>query len=326
MELVNFFNLNSFKKNSSIDISVVVPCYATHDCINPLYERLKKVLEGINLSFEIIFINDGSPQQDWSVINQLTKSDDSVKGINFARNFGQHIAITAGLDFSTGRWVIVMDADLQDVPEEIVKFYAKAQEGYDIVLGRRINRSDGILKKFGSWLFYKIYDMITDQVTDNTVSNYGIYSRTVVDSFCSMREKVRNFSQFIKWLGFNQVYINIDHAKRYSGKSSYDLWRMIRLASHTITALSNKPLLISVQLGSAIAMLAFTYGLYLILKYLFFGISVTGWTSLMVSIYFLAGMILMNIGILGIYIGKIFDEVKKRPLYVIKDTSNLDFK
>jgi polyisoprenyl-phosphate glycosyltransferase len=321
---VNFYNIDSLTHKSTIDISVVLPCYATADCLKPLYERLKKIFEENNLSFELIFINDGSPHDDWRVISELSKKDDRVKGINFARNFGQHTAITAGLDFSTGRWLVVMDADLQDVPEEILKFYNKAQEGFDIVLGRRINRSDGVLKKIGSFVFYKIYDMLTDQITDHTISNYGIYSRIVVDSFCSMREKVRNFSQFIKWLGFNQVYVNINHAKRYSGKSSYSLLRMVRLASHTITALSNKPLLISVQIGSLIALLSFAYGIYLILKYLFLGISVTGWTSLMVSIYFLAGMILMNIGILGIYIGKIFDEVKKRPLYVIKQKINLE--
>lgn len=310
--------LNSAK----CELSVVVPSYACDDCLDELYKRLTSSLKTITDNYEIIMVNDASPKEDWKVIENLASQDSRVKAINFSKNCGQHYAITAGLDYSSGNWVVVMDADLQDQPEEIPRLYNKTKDGFDIVFGRRVNRQDNFLKKASSALFYKFYDFLTEQVTDHTVGNFGIYSRTVVDNYCSMRETVRNFSQFVRWLGFEVAYIDIQHAERFSGETSYSLWRMIRLASHTVIALSNKPLLISVQLGFWIASLAFIYSLYLILKYLVYGITVTGWTSLMVSVYFLAGLILMNIGILGLYIGKIFDEVKKRPLYVVKETRN----
>lgn len=307
---------------SKVKISVVVPCYACDDCLVELHKRLTAVLTSITESYEIILVNDASPANDWQVIQELAANDPKVKALNFVRNFGQHYALTAGLDFSSGEWIIVMDADLQDRPEEILQFYAKALEGYDVVLGRRVDRQDSLIKKAIASLFYRFYDLLTGQVTDNTVGNFGIYSRTVVDNYCAMREQARNFSQFMRWLGFNTAYVNITHSERFSGKSSYNLLRMIKLASSTILSLSNTPLYLSVQLGFVIAVTAFIYGLFLIFRYCMYQTIIEGWTSVMVSVYFLAGLILFNIGILGLYIGKTFNETKRRPLYIVKEKIN----
>lgn len=300
-------------------ISVVVPVYGCKPCLMELYTRLKTVLNNLVTEFEIIFVNDSSPDDSWKLIQYLCVTDHSVVGINLSRNFGQHNAITAGIDYVSGDYLVVMDCDLQDQPEEIGRLFTKLNEGFDVVFGRRTDRQDTFLKKLSSKLFYNVFDYFTENNSDSSVANFSIASRKVVDNFVRIREQNRSYPLFIKWLGFNVGYIGIKHVGRNIGKSSYSFRKLMKLATNSIISQSNKPLRLSIMFGFYIASISLIFGLYLIYKYLFMDQPISGWTSVMVSLYFIGGLLFANMGILGLYIGKIFDEVKQRPLYVVKD-------
>ncbi len=302
-------------------LSIVTPVYGCCKSLNELYRRLSLSLSQITKDFEIIMINDASPDDSWSVIQKLAKNDKRVKGINFSRNFGQHYAITAGIDYAQGDWVVVMDCDLQDQPEEIIKLYNKAKEGYDIVFGRRHIREDSFIKKLGSKIFYKIYDYFTESKVDNSVANFSIISVKVVKELRKLKEQNRAFPLFVNWVGFKRTNIDIVHAKREEGESSYTLQKLINLAIDSIVSQSNKPLKLSIKFGFILSFLSIFYAIWLVLRYFIYSVPVEGWTSVMVSIYFIAGLLFANMGFLGLYIGKIFDETKDRPLYVIQETT-----
>lgn len=306
-----------------IQISVVSPIYGCKACLPELYERLVASLSQISPSFEIILVNDACPENSWECIELLCERDSRVKGINLSRNFGQHYAISAGLDHARGEWVVVMDCDLQDQPEEILKFYAKAQEGYDIVFGQRVNRKDSFFKKFGSAAFNKVLEYFTGARHDNTIANFGIYAKKVIATINRYREQSRDFLLFAKLVGFKKAVIEIEHAPRAHGESSYTLSKLIRLAIDSIVSHSNKPLRLCIKLGFFIAMASMGFAFWLILRYFFYHTPTEGWTSLMVSMFFMFGLLFAIIGIVGLYIGKIFDEVKQRPLYIIGETKNL---
>lgn len=303
-------------------ISVVIPVYGCKECLHELYHRLIQVLPTINPEFEVILINDACPQGSWAVIQELTEKDNRIKGINLSRNFGQLKAILAGLDCASGDYIVVMDGDLQDQPEDIVKLYTKIKEGFDVVFGRRQNRKDCLSKRILSAGFYKIYDYFTDGDFDYTIGNFSISRQIVINNYRRIREQNRSFTLFIKWMGFNQTAINVEHAERTYGRSSYDLRKRWNLAKNIIIAQSNKPLRFSISFGITVSISSFIYALYLTIRYYYSNITVTGWTSLIVSLFFLSGLVLMNIGIVGLYIGKIFDETKGRPIYIVKDVIN----
>ncbi|SFE82970.1 glycosyltransferase family 2 protein [Alteribacillus iranensis] len=313
-------------KNENPHMSVVIPVYGCGDCLIQLYKRLKETLETVTNNFEVILVDDCSPDQAWEVIQQLIIRDNRIRGVRFSRNFGQHAAITAGLDKASGDWVVVMDCDLQDQPEEITKLYAKAQEGYDVVFARRYDRRDTFMKKWSSRMFYKIYDYFTEGKSDPTIANFSITSRKVVSHFRQMREQNRNFPLFIQWMGFRTAAVNVEHHERVHGKSSYNLSKLVNLAIDGIVSQSNKPLRLSIKFGFLLAVGAVIYGLYLMYQYFFMFKPVPGWTSLMVSIYFVGGLLFANLGMIGLYIGKVFDEVKKRPLYIIEESSGFEEK
>ncbi|MCK5535628.1 MAG: glycosyltransferase family 2 protein [Bacteroidales bacterium] len=301
-------------------ISVIVPVYGCTGSLELLYERLKTSLLGIVDDFEIIMVNDASPDNSWQIIKMLSKKDHRVKGVNFSRNFGQHRAIAAGLDYTIGDWVVVMDCDLQDSPEEIEKLYREAQKGYDAVFGLRYNRNDSFFKKLGSKIFYKIYNYFLGTKIDGSIGNFSIISSKVVKELTRLQEQNHSYLLFIDWLGFNRTAIKIEHTHREEGKSSYTFNTLISLAIDSIISQSNKPLKISIKFGFMISSLSMVYAFYLIIMYLLNDIIVEGWTSVIVSIYFIAGLLFANLGVLGLYIGKIFDEQKKRPLYIVKET------
>ncbi len=309
------------KMEDKVHISVVTPVYGCASVLERLYKRLVDTLEKITDSFEIIMVNDKSPDNAWEVIEQLAMQDERVKGINLSRNFGQHFAITAGLDFVKGDWIVVMDCDLQDQPEEIAKLYKKAMEGYDVVFGKRTERKDGFFKKLGSKLFYIVYDYFTDTKNKSGTANFGIFSKKVIENYKRMREHNRTFPLFIRWIGFKTAEIDIEHAARPEGKSSYNLYRLFSLAFDSIVSQSNKPLRLSIGFGFIMSFLSMVYGIWQIIKYYMWGVPVEGWTSVIVSIYFIGGLLFANMGILGIYIGKIFNETKNRPLYIIDKTT-----
>ncbi len=298
-------------------ISVVIPVYRAETCLEELYRRLKDALEPISHDFEIVLVEDCGGDRSWQIIAELAQRDQRVKGIQFSRNFGQHCGITAGLDYCDGDWVVVMDCDLQDRPEEIPRLYAKAQEGYEIVLARRGKRNHPLLKRLLSWTFYRLFSYLADTEYDPQAGNYRIISRKVVAGYRTMRERSRFFGSLVNWMGFPASSIDVRHADRYDGQSTYTFGKLWRLATETIIAYSDKPLRLAIRCGFVIAALAFLCGVYVLVRNLLYGSPVTGWSSLMVSIYFIGGIIIALLGIIGIYLGKTYDESKKRPLYII---------
>ena len=299
-------------------ISVVIPVYKAEHCLDELYQRLKAALESISPDFEIVLVEDCGGDNSWQVIERLAAVDPRVCGIQFSRNFGQHYGITAGLDHSHGDWVVVMDCDLQDRPEEIPRLYTKAQEGFDIVLALRGARHDPLLKRLTSSLFYKVFSYLADIEYDGASGNFRIMSRKVVTSFRRMGEQLRFFGGLVQWLGFPTSSIEVEHAERFEGNSTYTFSKLWKLATETIIAYSDKPLRIGVRFGFGMAALAFCYGLYILMRAWVHGSPIPGWNSLIVSLYFIGGIIIAMLGIIGIYLGKAFDESKKRPLYIIR--------
>lgn len=299
-------------------ISVVIPVYKAESCLDELYQRLKTNLESITTEFEIILVEDCGGDNSWQVIERLVAADARVRGIQFSRNFGQHYGITAGLDYCQGDWVVVMDCDLQDRPEEIPRLYAKAQEGFDIVLALRGTRQDSLLKRISAWFFYKIFSYLADIKYDGDSGNFRIMSRKVVTNFCQMREQLRFFGGLMQWMGFPTTSIEVKHEARLVGKSTYTFSKLWKLSTDTIIAYSDKPLRLSIRLGFLMAIASFSYGAYFLGRALLYGTEVQGWTSLIVSLFFIGGIIISILGVIGIYLGKTFDEAKGRPLYIVR--------
>lgn len=304
-------------------ISIVVPVYHGELMIDELITRLRKILMQIENDFEIILVNDASPDSSWNRIVQHCTIDERVKGINLSRNFGQHYAITAGLQYTQGEWIVVMDCDLQDRPEEIPNLYKKAKEGYDIVYARRTVRKDHFLKRISSTLFHSVYNWLSGMQTDKTIANFGIYHHKVIAEYNKMPEYARSFPSLIRYLGYKDTAIDVQHAERAEGKSSYSLYKLLKLSFDVIISNSNKPLRLSVGLGFGMAAVSFLLALYnLIAKWIGI-IHVPGFTSTIFSIWFVGGLLLFVLGVLGLYIGKIFDQVKGRQLFVVKETLNI---
>jgi dolichol-phosphate mannosyltransferase len=305
-----------------MEISVISPVYGCRESIQELYEKVTATLQKICNSYEIIFVNDNCPQNSWEVISDIAKNDKNVKAIKLSRNFGQHYAITAGIDYCSGNYVVVMDCDLQDKPQEIEKLYQKAIEGYDIVYGRRVERQDSFFKSFSSKLFHKTLEYFTESEHDHTIGNFGIYSKKVINALKNLKEKSRDFLLLVKIVGFKKTEIDVEHDARAYGKSSYNLSKMINLAVDSIVSHSNKPLKLIIQLGLMVSMLSFFVAVGLVVAHFTYGFSVEGWTSLMVSMFFLFGLLFGILGVIGLYIGKIFDQVKNRPLYIVDEIIN----
>lgn len=294
--------------------------------LDELVHRISASVKSITEEYEIILVNDMSPDNSWSKIVNICTSDKHVKGINLSRNFGQHYAITAGLSKSFGEWVVVMDCDLQDCPEEIPKLFAKAQEGYDSVFAQRIERQDTFLKRLSSTIFYWVFSFLTDSEQDKTVANFGIYHRKVVNAILSMGDSIRYFPIMAQWVGFRKSYLPVQHAEREIGKSSYSLFRLLRLASDNMIGFSDKPLRLMLRLGLSVVLGSCAMALYNFWKWIMGTIVVSGYTTLVISIWFAVGILTMMMGITGLYIGKIYDRVKGRPVFIIDQTINFDDK
>jgi len=299
-------------------ISVVIPVYKAEGLLDELYRRLKLALETVTTSFEIVLVEDCGGDKSWEMIERLSAADPRVHGLQFSRNFGQHYGITAGLDHCSGDWVVVMDCDLQDRPEEIPRLYAKAQEGFDVVLALRGPRQDPVLKRATAWLFYRIFSYLADIDVDGDSGNFRIMSRQVVQNFARMREQLRFFGGHVQWMGFPTASIQVQHAERAEGKSTYTFAKLRRLAIDNILAYSDKPLRMAVSLGLVMAAISFCFGTLILCRALLYGTEIAGWASMIVSLYFIGGIIIGILGILGVYLGKTFDEVKRRPLYIVR--------
>lgn len=300
-----------------IKISIVSPVYRAKKIIPLLVNRIENSVSKITADYEIILVEDGSPDNSWQAIENVARNNSKIKGIKLSRNFGQHPAIMAGLSEAKGEWIVVMDCDLQDQPEEIEKLYNRALQGFDIVLAKRKNRKDGFLKKMTSKLFSITYSYLTETKFDGTIANFGIYNKKVIVEVLKMNDYIKSFPLFVNWVGYKSTSVEVEHAERLESKSSYTFSKLLSLAFNTIISFSNKPLKIFVKFGMFMSAISFIVGLITIYKYYNGEISVLGYSSLMVSIWFLSGVIITTIGIVGIYIGKIFDQSKGRNSFII---------
>jgi polyisoprenyl-phosphate glycosyltransferase len=306
------------------EISIVSPVYNCGECVAELHRQLVAALEPLVNSFEIILVNDACPANSWEAVRAVAAIDPRVKAINLSRNFGQHYAIAAGLHYCSGNWVVVMDCDLQDRPSEIPKLYRKAQEGYDIVYALRHDRQDRWTKRILSQAFSAVYNLLSDIKIVRGSCNFSIASRQVIEGYGQLKELSRSYHLLLRWLGFRSVFVEVEHAERFAGHSAYNLRRGFLLAIESITSQSNKPLILSIRTGFFMSTSAVAVGLYYIARYFMHGIGVEGWASVIVSIYFLGGLLLANMGVLGLYMGKVYNEVKERPLYIVRDLLNFD--
>jgi dolichol-phosphate mannosyltransferase len=305
-------------------LSVVVPVYNESSLIKELIHQIKFSVKSLTEDFEIILVDDGSQDETWNFIENEANQEKRIKGIKFSRNFGHHYAITAGLHNSTGDWVVVMDGDLQDRPEVIPDLYNKAQTGFDIVFVSRQNRPEKLYYRVAQKFFYWTLRTLSGIDFDSRQANFSIINRKVVEAFKNFPENARFYGSTIKWLGFNRSFILADHGIRYSGKPSYTLKKRIKLASDIILSFSERPLKFAIGLGLLISTISILLALWVVYGTFRWGYSVTGWASGIVSILFSSGIILTVLGIIGIYLGRIFQEVKGRPLFIISETFNLN--
>ncbi len=305
-----------------IELSIIVPLYNEAENINPLYERLKGVVQNLGVSYEFVFINDGSRDETIALVRAIVAQDESVKFIDFSRNFGHQIAVTAGLDRAVGNAVVIIDADLQDPPELIIEMYKKMQSGYEVVYAKRRKREgESLLKKFTAKWFYRILKSITSVEIPVDTGDFRIMDRKVVDVLKQMPEHHKFLRGQISWIGFQQTFVEYDRDERHAGETGYTYRKMLKFALDGITAFSDFPLKLATITGFIVSGISFFVLLYALYIRLIMEIHEPGWTSIIVSVLFLGGVQLISIGVIGEYISRINSEVKNRPLYIIRDTN-----
>ncbi|KMQ68237.1 b-glycosyltransferase [Chryseobacterium sp. FH2] len=300
-------------------ISIVSPVYRAEKILPTLVSEINSVMARIGEEYEIILVDDRSPDNSWEIMRSLMPNNPNLKVFRLSRNFGQHATIMAGLTKANGDWIIVMDCDMQDQPKEIEKLYKKGLEGYDVVLARREIRMDSPLKKLSSKIFYKIFNYLAGIEINNEIANFGIYKRKVVRSILNINDNIKFFPLFVKWVGYNSTTVPVEHASREEGKSAYSLSRLISLAFNVIISFSDKPLKIFVGFGATISLLSILVAGYFALNYFQGKITEPGFSSIILSIWFLSGVVISCIGIVGIYLGKTFNQTKNRPVFLIDE-------
>ena len=298
--------------------SVVIPVFNEEENLELLHRRLSKVLENLCEDYEIIFVDDGSEDNSLKIMRKFRKTNGRVKVISFSRNFGHQIAITAGIDYASGSAVIVMDSDLQDPPEVIPKLVEKWREGYDTVYAIRESRKDPILKRAIAFVFYRLFQRMSDVDVPVDAGDFRLMSRRVVDILKAMPERNRYLRGLASWVGFSQARVGYARGERYAGQRKYSLWQLTRLAFDGVTSFSHFPLRLAIYLGLVVSLVGFLYGATIIILALVFDKVVPGWTTLMAAVLFLGGVQLIVVGVIGAYIGRIYVEVQQRPLYLIK--------
>ena len=305
-------------------ISVVIPIYLAQNIIAELLNRLFCTLNKLPDSWEIILVDDGSNDYSWHQISKLADTEQKIKAIRFSRNFGQHQAITAGLRYSKGDFVIVMDCDLQHSPEEIPRLLEKIQEGYAVVYASNYKRKHSFVRNLLANFFKQVFNWLSnDSKTNLKYCSFTCLSRKAVDLFLEIKDQHRHYLLILSWLGLPSAEVTVDHHPRHSGKSSYSYYKLFKHALNGISSQSVRLLYLSITVGISYLLGAFIYSSYLIFNYFNNGLK-EGWTSLMVMILFSTGFILLSLGITGIYLGKVFEQVKSRPLYIINETKNID--
>lgn len=300
-------------------ISIVSPVYRAEKILPLLVSEISIVAQKINQEYEIILVDDRSPDNSWNVMKSLRLTNRNLQIYRLTKNFGQHSAIMAGLHKAKGDWIVVMDCDMQDQPKEIEKLYKKAQENYDIVLARREIRYDSTFKKISSKIFYKIFNFLAGIEINNEIANFGIYNKKVIKAVLKIDDKIKFFPLFVNWVGYRSTTISVTHSSREEGKSSYSFAKLVSLAFNVIVSFSDKPLKIFVGFGSFISFLSIIIGLFFIEQYISGKITEPGFSSIILSIWFLSGVIISCIGVVGIYLGKTFNQTKNRPVFIFDE-------
>jgi glycosyltransferase involved in cell wall biosynthesis len=298
-------------------IAAIIPVYNAESCLEELLKRLIAVLSGISPDFQILLIEDCSTDRSWEAIESLAQSEPRICGLHFSRNFGQHNAIAAGLDHCDGDWVVIMDCDLQDAPEEIERLYERALQGFDVVLARRRHRNESWVRVLSSRVFATAFSYFTEREFDMRVGAFRILSRRVVEAYRQLNERDPYLPGAISWLGFPTASIDIVQNSRFAGQSGYTLRKLLRLAAFSVVAYSDKPLRLTIKCGLGFSAMSILFGIVLVFDHLFDEPRLPGWSSIIVSIYLIGGLTMACVGVVGLYIGKIFDLARDRPPYVI---------
>ncbi|MGH8173155.1 MAG: glycosyltransferase family 2 protein [Rhodanobacteraceae bacterium] len=304
-------------------VSIVSPVYCCADCLRDLCARIAASMAAVGEDYEIVLIDDASPDAAWSVLRELCAADSRIKAISLSRNFGQHYAIAAGLEVARGDWVVVMDCDLQDRPEEIPNLLAKAREGYDVVFGERVERRDGWFKRTSSRMFIAFLNYLSGANYDYRTANFGVYNRAVIDAILSMGDQSRFFPVMVRWTGFRRTSVPVQHDARGNGGSAYTPRRLMRLALDIILSYSDKPLRLVAALGIFVSVIALGMTGFSIYRYVHGDVSVAGYTSVIASMWLLAGVTLFCMGVIGLYVGRVFESVKFRPVFIVRERLNL---
>lgn len=301
-------------------ISIIVPCYNEGDNIKLFYNAISDLFSKLNYELELIFINDGSTDRSLEAITEIIQLDNRVKCVNLSRNFGQEIALTAGINYANGDALIPMDVDLQDPPDVVPQLINKWEEGYDVVYATRVRRDgDSLAKKTTAFLFYKTIASLTKIDIPRNTGNFRILDKRVAAEMKNIGEYHRFMKGLFSWVGFRQTGITYVRTPRVGGKTKYNFIKLVNLAVEGITSFSVAPLRLATVLGFIISVVTLVYAVYIVYSTLRFGNAVPGYSSLIVAILFLGGIQLLCMGIIGEYIGKIFNETKNRPLYIVKD-------
>lgn len=306
-------------------ISIIVPCYNEEAALPLFYEELQKNLKDFNenVSFEILFVNDGSKDNTLNVIKDLANKDNQIKYISFSRNFGKESAIYAGLEHASGNYVTIMDADLQDPPSLLKEMYKSvSEENYDAVGTRRVNRKgEPVIRSFFAKLFYKLINKMTSFEMVDGARDYVFMKRPVVDAILSLKEYNRYSKGLFSFVGFDVKWLEYKNVKRVAGSTKWSFWNLTKYALEGITAFSTAPLLISSAIGLLFCLVSFLMILVIIFKTLILGDPTSGWPSLVCIIFMVSGIQMFSLGIIGQYLSKTYLEIKKRPLYFIKDSN-----
>jgi dolichol-phosphate mannosyltransferase len=305
-------------------VSVVSPVYRASAVIETFVTRVSEELRRWNVSFEIVLVDDRSPDDSWQRIRVMSRTHPQVRAFRLSKNFGQHNAVTAGLANARGEWVFVMDCDLQDDPADLRLLYDKAiRDNLDIVFTKRQEREQPLLKKIAAWGYGLLFGVAGDARYGVVYGSLVLFNDKVKRSFLMLKETDRLYLQILRWLGYDNGFVEVQHHKRYAGKSSYTFGRMMQVAVRGWVSFSNRLLYYAVMLGFALAVMAVLGALYIVYQYFNHGYQ-TGWASLFVAIIFSTGIVLISIGVTGIYIGKIFNQVKERPLYIVDESISSD--
>ncbi len=303
---------------------MVATIYRSAPLVRPLVERLRASLGALGQPYEIILVEDRGPDNAWDEITRVCAEHPEVRAVRLSRNFGQQPAIAAGLDHARGRWVAIMDGDLQDRPEALPEFYARATaENWQVVLARRIDRQDPPLRRLAAWAFYRTLSWLTGTPQDPRINAFGLYHRSAVDAMRRMGDQVRYVPTQVRWVGFRLTTHDVKHAAREAGRSSYNWSRLFRLALDVIVAFSDKPMRLMVKFGIVVTLAALAMAVVFIAGYFVGDQRVRGWASVFVSLWLIAGVLIAQLGVVGLYLGKAFEQVKGRPVYLVDERLNL---